>query len=30
MEDGTMEDHKVVEPKDPKEIKNLVQWILAQ
>ncbi len=30
MEDGTMEEHKAVESKDPKEIKNLVQWILAQ
>ena len=30
FEDGTEEDHKVVETKDMKEIKNLVQWILAQ
>jgi cytochrome c len=30
MEDGTEEEHKVVESKDAKEIKNLVQWILAQ
>ncbi|MEO8103822.1 MAG: c-type cytochrome [Betaproteobacteria bacterium] len=30
FEDGTQEEHKVVESKDPKEIKNLVQWILAQ
>jgi cytochrome c len=30
FEDGTEEEHKVVESKDPKEIKNLVQWILAQ
>ena len=30
MEDGTEEEHKVVETKDMKEIKNLVQWILAQ
>ena len=29
-EDGTEEEHKVVDSKDPKEIKNLVQWILAQ
>lgn len=30
FEDGTEEPHKVVETKDMKEIKNLVQWILAQ
>ena len=30
MDDGTQEEHKVVDSKDPKEIKNLVQWILAQ
>jgi len=30
FEDGTEEAHKVVDSKDPKEIKNLVQWILAQ
>ena len=30
FEDGTEEDHKVVETKDMKEIKNLVNWILAQ
>lgn len=30
FEDGTEEEHKVVETKDMKEIKNLVQWILAQ
>ena len=30
FEDGTEEEHKVVESKDPKEIKNLVSWILAQ
>ena len=30
FEDGTSEEHKIVESKDPKEIKNLVQWILAQ
>ena len=29
-EDGSEEEHKVVDSKDPKEIKNLVQWILAQ
>jgi cytochrome c len=30
FEDGTEEDHKVVDSKDAKEIKNLVSWILAQ
>ena len=30
FEDGTSEEHKIVESKDPKEIKNLAQWILAQ
>lgn len=30
LEDGTEEEHKSLEGKDPKELKNLVQWILAQ
>ena len=30
LSDGTEEDHKVIGTKDPKEIKNVVQWILAQ
>lgn len=30
LSDGTEEDHKIIETKDPKEIKNIVQWILAQ
>lgn len=30
LEDGTEEDHKVVDTKDPKELKNLADWILAQ
>lgn len=30
LEDGTEEDHKIINTKDPKELKNLVQWILAQ
>jgi cytochrome c len=30
FEDGTEEEHKVVDSKDSKEIKNLVAWILAQ
>lgn len=28
--EGTEEDHKIINTKDPKEIKTLVQWILAQ
>jgi cytochrome c len=30
LEDGTEDDHGAVKSKDPAEIKNLVQWILAQ
>lgn len=30
LEDGTEEDHKIVQTKDMGEIKNLVGWILAQ
>lgn len=30
MEDGTEEDHKIIDTKDLKEQKNLVDWILAQ
>jgi cytochrome c len=30
LEDGTEEDHKIIDSKDPKAIKNLVDWILAQ
>jgi cytochrome c len=30
LEDGSQEDHKVVQSKDMGEIKNLVDWILAQ
>jgi cytochrome c len=30
LSDGTEEDHKIINTKDAKEIKNLVQWILAQ
>ena len=29
FEDGHEEDHTVVKSKDPKEIKNLVDWILS-
>lgn len=30
FEDGTEEEHKAVDTKDTAQIKNLVQWILAQ
>lgn len=30
LEDGTEEDHGAVKTKDPAQIKNLVEWILAQ
>ncbi len=30
LTDGTEEDHKIIDTKDAKEIKNLSQWILAQ
>ena len=30
LEDGTEEDHKIIDTKDQAEIKNLVQWILSQ
>ena len=30
LEDGTEEDHKVIDTKDAKEMKNLAQWILSQ
>lgn len=30
LSDGTEEEHKIIDTKDPKEIKNIVQWILAQ
>jgi len=29
LEDGTEEDHKIIDTKDQAEIKNLVQWILT-
>ena len=28
--DGADEDHDVIDTKDPKQLKNLVNWILAQ
>ena len=30
LEDGTEEDHKIIDTKDQAEIKNLVHWILSQ
>ena len=30
LTDGTEEEHKIIDTKDAKEIKNIVQWILAQ
>ncbi len=30
MEDGTEEDHKVIDTKDPAALKNLADWILAR
>ncbi len=29
LDDGTEEDHKIIDTKDPKELKNLVDWILS-
>jgi cytochrome c len=30
FKDGTEEDHKIIESKDPAALKNLVAWILSQ
>ena len=30
LEDGTEEEHKIIDTKDPKKLQNLVEWILAQ
>jgi len=30
LEDGTEQDHKIIDTKDPAQLKNLVQWVLAQ
>lgn len=30
MKDGTEEEHKVIETKDPAALKNLVEWIISQ
>ena len=30
LEDGSEEEHKIIDTKDPKAIKNLIDWILSQ
>jgi hypothetical protein len=30
LADGSEDEHKAVTTKDPAQVKNLVQWILAQ
>lgn len=30
LEDGTEEEHKIIDTKEPKELKNLAQWILSR
>lgn len=30
FEDGSVEKHKIIDTKDPKELKNLADWILSQ
>jgi cytochrome c len=30
LEDGTEEEHKIIDTKDPKALKNLIDWILSQ
>ena len=30
LEDGSEEDHKIIDTKDPKELSNLAQWILSR
>jgi cytochrome c len=30
LDDGTEENHKKIDAKDPKDLKNLADWILAQ
>ncbi len=29
LDDGTEEDHKIIDTKDPKALKNMAQWILS-
>lgn len=30
LEDGTEEEHKIIDTKDPAQLKNLADWILSQ
>ena len=30
LDDGKEEEHKIIDTKDPKQLKNLVQWVLSQ
>lgn len=30
LEDGSEEDHKIIDTKDPKELKNLIDWIRSR
>ena len=30
LDDGTEEDHKIIETKDPKALSNLAQWIMSR
>ena len=30
LEDGTEDDHKIIDTKDPAELKNLADWILSR
>ncbi|MDA8255586.1 MAG: c-type cytochrome [Betaproteobacteria bacterium] len=30
LEDGTEEDHKIIDTKDPKELSNIAQWIMSR
>ena len=30
LSDGTEEKHKIIDTKDPKELKNLIDWILSR
>jgi len=30
LDDGSEEDHKIIDTKDPKQLQNLVEWILAR
>lgn len=30
LEDGSEEEHKIIDTKDPQELKNLIDWILSR